>query len=158
MAPVRMRRSCPKGSARIHLPSLYWMGRDIELGQLVPRRHAADQQGQDDVVALPFQSRAVGNRQKLFRLRAGQPVPQPGSLPDIGDIGQAPRLLPPDHAGPSSSPPQSCGRPRAGRGCRFSYEAVVFVDFGSAYTHSACRYSFTCRTTLLITDRLRYSK
>jgi hypothetical protein len=67
----------------------------------VPAQGAADQQGQDDIAALAFQGGAVGDGQELLRLLAGKPVPQPSSLlPDVGDVGQAGRLLQSDHVVP----------------------------------------------------------
>jgi hypothetical protein len=75
-------------------------GLDVKLGQLIPPQRAADQQRQDDVIAFAFQGRAVRDRQQLFGLLAGQPVPQTSSLlADVGDVGQAGRLLLPNHAG-----------------------------------------------------------
>jgi hypothetical protein len=74
---------------------------DVKLGQLVPPQGAANQKRQDHVVAFSFEGRAVGNGQQLLRLLAGQPIPQPGSLlGDVGDVGQAGRLLRPDHVVP----------------------------------------------------------
>ena len=65
-------------------------GRDVELGQLVAPEGAADQQRQDHIVAFALQRRAIGDREQLFGLLAGQPVPQPGSLlADVGDVGEA---------------------------------------------------------------------
>ncbi|MDX6458965.1 MAG: hypothetical protein QOE55_2662, partial [Acidobacteriaceae bacterium] len=62
---------------------------------------AADQQGQDRVVAFALQGGAVGHGQQLLRLLPGEPVPQPGSLlPDIGDVGQAGRFFRSDHVVP----------------------------------------------------------
>ena len=56
---------------------------------------------QDDVVALAFQGGAVGDSQQFLGLFAGQPIPPPGSLlPNVGDVGQAGRLLRSDHVVP----------------------------------------------------------
>jgi hypothetical protein len=58
-----------------------------------------DQQRQDDIVA--FEGGAVRDRQEFFGLLASKPVPQPGSLlADVGDVGQAGRLLRSDHVVP----------------------------------------------------------
>jgi hypothetical protein len=65
-------------------------GGDVELGQLVPPEGAADQKRQDDIVALALQGRAVRNGEQLFRLLAGQPVAQAGSL--LADVGDAVRF------------------------------------------------------------------
>jgi hypothetical protein len=48
---------------------------------------------------LPFKVERSGTASRFLGLLAGQPVPQPGSLlPDVGDVGQAGRLLLADHA------------------------------------------------------------
>jgi hypothetical protein len=85
-----------------HPPSLPLLnGLDVKLGQLVPPEGAADQKRQDHGVALALEGRAVGDGQKFFGLLPGQPVPQPSSLlPDVGDIGQARRLLRSDQVVP----------------------------------------------------------
>jgi hypothetical protein len=50
-------------------------GLDVELGQLVAPQGAADQQRQDDVVALALQGGAVGDGQQLFGLLAVSQFP-----------------------------------------------------------------------------------
>ena len=72
---------------------------DIEFGQFVPPQGTADQQRQDHVVPLPFQGRAVRDRQQLLGLLAGQPVSEARSLlADVGNFGEVRRLLGSDHA------------------------------------------------------------
>jgi len=69
-------------------------GRDVELGQFVAPEGAAHQQRQDHVVALALQGAALWDGQEFFCLLPGQPVSQASSLlPDVGDVGQAGRLL-----------------------------------------------------------------
>ena len=56
-----------------------------QIGQLVAPEGAAEQKRQDHVVAFALQRGAVGDRQQLFGVLAGQPVPQPGSL--LANVG-----------------------------------------------------------------------
>jgi hypothetical protein len=59
-----------------HPPSLALLnGLDFELSQFIPSEGAADQQGQDEVVALAFEGRAVRDCQEFLGLLTGQPVP-----------------------------------------------------------------------------------
>jgi hypothetical protein len=75
-------------------------GLDVELGQLVPPKGAANHKRQDHVIAFAFQGGAVGDGQQVFGLLAGPPVPQSGSLlAVVGDVGEARGLLLSDHAG-----------------------------------------------------------
>ena len=72
---------------------------DFKFGKLGPAQRAADQQSQDYVVAFALQRGAVGDRQKLFRLLAGEPVPQPSSLlPNIRHVRQIGGLFDPDQS------------------------------------------------------------
>src|SRR5260370_6340840 len=63
MATVRMRRPLP---SRLAPPLALLDGRDVELGQLVPPQGAANQKGQDHVVAFALERRAVGDGQQLL--------------------------------------------------------------------------------------------
>jgi hypothetical protein len=71
-----------------HPPSLALLnGLDFELSLFIPSEGAADQQGQDDVIALPLEGRANRDRQQFLGLLAGQPVPEASApLPYIWDV------------------------------------------------------------------------
>jgi hypothetical protein len=74
-------------------------GLDNERGQLLAAKGAADQERQDDVIALTLMCGPIGNGQQLLRLLPRQPVPQASSLlPNIRDLREPRRILDPDES------------------------------------------------------------
>ena len=109
---------------------------EVEGGQFPSAERAADQQTEDDVVALAFEGLAVGHREQFPRLFLGEPVAEPGpAFSDVRDIGELGGFLGVEHAGvPGLSHQAADGREPDidGRGGKPLHGAAPLVQQGPA--------------------------